>query len=90
MENNVKTRAAWLALGTCSLRRQRNTWLALCLCLAVTGMAMPIAQGQMPSADELREMQKEMEEGMRLMQEEMGKLDPATRKQIDQLRKSVV
>ena len=43
------------------------------------------AMAQMPSADEMREMQQQMQDGMRMMQEELGKLDPEARKQIDQM-----
>ncbi len=81
----MKSLAAWLALRRFSFPIQRNTRLALCVCLGVAGLVAPIARGQMPSAEEMRQMQQEMEEGMRAMQEELGKLDPATRKQIDQL-----
>lgn len=41
------------------------------------------AMAQMPSADEMREMQQQMQDGMRMMQEELGKLDPEARKQIE-------
>lgn len=84
----MKLLAAWLALGRFSSPIQRNIGFALCVWLGATGLIVPVAHGQMPSAEEMRQMQQEMEEGMRLMQEEMGKLDPATRKQIDQMMSS--
>lgn len=65
----------WLRAGLVSRRLALGVSLGLGL-LVVSG-----ARAQMPSAAELQEMQ----EAMRLLQQEMGGLDPATRQQIEQL-----
>ena len=53
--------------------------------LAAVACTPPVHAQDMPTAEELREMQSEMQEAMRMMEEAMGEMDPETRSQIEQM-----
>lgn len=60
--------------------------LALCIGLAVAGVPVPLAYAEdMPTPEEMQEMQKAMQEGMGEMQRAMDEMDPETRKQVEQM-----
>lgn len=46
---------------------------------------LPVAAQDMPTPEEMQEMQTEMQDAMRMMEEAMGELDPETRKQVEQM-----
>lgn len=60
--------------------------LALCIGLAVADVPVPLAFAEdMPTPEEMQEMQKAMQEGMGEMQKAMDAMDPETRKQVEQM-----
>lgn len=82
----MKLPAALLAPGNPAFPLCRGATLALCIGLAVAAAPVPPAFAEdMPTPEEMQEMQKAMQEGMGEMQKAMDALDPETRKQVEQL-----
>ncbi|MBI5462975.1 MAG: hypothetical protein HY941_12390 [Gammaproteobacteria bacterium] len=82
----MKSPAALFALGNLAFPLCRGATLTLCIGLAAAGAPVPLAYAEdMPTPEEMQQMQKEMQEGLQQMQEEMNKLDPETRKQVEQM-----
>lgn len=82
----MKLPAALFALGNPAFPRGRGTTLALCLGLAVAAAPVPPASAEdMPTPEEMQEMQKAMQEGMSEMQKAMDEMDPEMRKQVEQM-----
>ena len=82
----MKSRAGLSARKRLSIPVGRSSILALCIGFAMTGALVPLAYAEdMPTPEEMQEMQKAMQEGMGEMQKAMDALDPETRKQVEQL-----
>lgn len=64
----------------------RGATLALCIGLAVAAAPVPPAYAEdMPTPEEMQEMQKAVQEGMGEMQKAMDDMDPEMRKQVEQM-----
>lgn len=81
----MKSPVALSAPRNSSLPIRRGATLAVCIGLAVAGAPVPLYAEDMPTPEELQEMQKAMQEGMGEMQKAMDEMDPETRKQVEQL-----
>lgn len=82
----MKSPAALSALRCLSFPPRRSATLALCIGLALGGADVPTLYAkEMPAPEEMQAGRQGMQESLRLMREEMGKLDTETRKQVVQL-----